>query len=386
MKMDFEFTKEQRELKDRLVQVVNQEIIPKASEYDSCQEVPKELVRLFSHEGLFEFLVPEKYGGKGKDDLRAVEVSIIREELSRGSYQADTLFALQALGSYSIVHSGSEQQKQKYLPGVAKGKILATMALTEREAGSDAANIQTTATRDGDYFVLNGSKYFISNARAAGVIVIFTSTDKSKRAKGVSAFIVEAGTPGLTLKPFRVISPHDIDEVVLTNCKVPKENLLGELGGGFKVAMRTLDVIRTSVGAAAVGLAQSAFDYALAWSKKRIQFGRPIAENQLIKAKLTDMATEIQAARFLVYYAAWLKDQGRRVIMESSMAKYWATEMAQRVVDQALQIHGGYGVMLDYPMERLYRNVRAARIYEGTTEIHKQIVADQLLKRDGGSP
>ena len=380
--MDFNLTPEQEELKTRVRDLVDRHIAPKAAEIDQTSEIPWDIMERMAEAGLFKFLVPEEYGGSGRGDLRALELSLIREELSRGSYQADTIYALNGLGSYSIVHSGTDEQKKKYLPPIAEGKALACMALTEKDAGSDAANLSTTAVLEGDEWVLNGEKLFASNAGVASVIVVFATVDPSRGAKGITAFVVDPKEVELEFNPIRVLSPHDICEIVLKDVRLPKDSVLGEVGHGFRVAMKTLDVLRTSVGAAAVGMAQNALDLAVDWARTRKQFGKPLADFQLTQDKLTDMATEIHAGRLMVYYAAWLKDQGTpRVTLESSMAKWWCTEMAQRVVDKALQIFGGYGVRMDYPMQRLYRAVRAPRLYEGATEIQKLIVCRELLKR-----
>jgi alkylation response protein AidB-like acyl-CoA dehydrogenase len=380
--MNFDLTPEQQKLKEKIRELVDREIASRAAEIDKTSAIPWDVLKLMADAGLFKFLIPEEYGGSGKGDLRALELSLIREELARGSYQADSIYALNGLGSYSIVHSGTEEQKQKFLPPIAEGTALACMALTETEAGSDAANLSTTATADGDGWVLNGEKLFASNASVASVIVVFATVDKSKGAHGITAFVVDPTEVTLEFKPIQVLAPHDICEVIFRDVRLPKDSVLGEVGHGFRVAMKTLDVLRTSVGAAAVGMAQNALDLAVRWAQKRVQFGKPLAEFQLIQDKLADMATEIHAGRLMVYYAAWLKDKGKaRVTLESSMAKWWCTEMAQRIVDQAVQIYGGYGVRMDYPMQRLYRAVRAPRLYEGTTEIQKLIVCRELLKR-----
>ena len=380
--MNFDLTPEQQALKDKIRDLVDREISPRAADIDKTSAIPWDVMGHMADAGLFKFLIPEQYGGSGKGDLRALELSLIREELARGSYQADSIYALNGLGSYSIVHSGTEKQKQKFLPPIAAGTSLACMALTEKEAGSDAANVNTTATAVGDEWVLNGDKIFASNAGVANVIVVFATVDKSKGAHGITAFVVDPAEVELEFKPIQVLAPHDICEIIFKDVRIPKDSVLGEVGHGFRVAMKTLDVLRTSVGAAAVGMAQGALDLAVDWARNRVQFGKPLSEFQLIQDKLADMATEIHAGRLMVYYAAWLKDKGTpRVTMESSMAKWWCTEMAQRVVDKAVQIYGGYGVRMDYPVQRLYRAVRAPRLYEGTTEIQKLIVCRELLKR-----
>jgi len=380
--MNFEFTEEQKALRAKVRAMVDKDILPRAAEIDSKTEIPWDVMKIMADNGLFRFLIPEEYGGSGKGDLRALELSLIREELSRGSYQADTIYALNGLGSYSITHSGTEKQKQTYLPPIAKGEMLACMALSEKEAGSDPASLKTTAVLEGNKWVLNGAKFFASNAGVAGVICVFATVDPSKGAHGITAFILDPNISKYEVKPFQVLSPHDICEITLKNTKIPKENVLGEVGHGFRVAMKTLDVLRTSVGAAAVGMAQHALDITVERVKSRVQFGHPLADFQITQDRLADIATEIHAGRLMVYYAAWLKDSGlkKSVTYESSMAKWWCTEMAQRVVDKCLQMWGGYGVMMDYPMQRLYRAVRAPRLYEGTTEIQKVIVARELLK------
>ena len=381
--MDFKLSPEQRELRDKVRRMVDQDIMPRAEEIDKTSDVPWDVMEMMADAGLFKFLIPEEYGGSGQGDLRALELSLIREELARGSYQADAIYALNGLGSYSIVHSGTEAQKKKFLPPIAAGKMLACMSLSEKDAGSDAGNVSTLAVLDGDEWVLNGEKIYASNASVAGVIVLFATVDKSLGAKGITAFVIDPKEVKLTFNAIHVLAPHDICEIVLKDVRIPKDSVLGEVGHGFRVAMKTLDVLRTSVGAAAVGMAQHALDLASKWALTRKQFGRPLAHFQMTQDKLADMATEIHAGRLLVHYAAWLKDSGtkERVTMESSMAKWWCTEMAQRVVDKALQIYGGYGVRMDYPMQRLYRQVRAPRLYEGATEIQKLIVCREHLKQ-----
>ena len=381
--MDFKLSPEQQQLRDKVREMVERDIWPRAEEIDKTSDVPWDVMQMMADAGLFKFLIPEAYGGSGQGDLKALELSLIREELARGSYQADTIYALNGLGSYSIVHSGTEAQKTKFLPQIAAGKMLACMSLSEKDAGSDAANVSTIAKLEGDEWVLNGDKIYASNASVAGVIVLFATVDKSLGAKGITAFVIDPKEVKLTFNPIQVLAPHDICEIILEDVRIPKDSVLGEVGHGFRVAMKTLDVLRTSVGAAAVGMAQHALDLAADWALTRKQFGSPLAHFQMTQDKLADMATEIHAGRLMVHYAAWLKDSGakERVTLESSMAKWWCTEMAQRVVDKALQIYGGYGVRMDYPMQRLYRQVRAPRLYEGATEIQKLIVCRELLQQ-----
>jgi alkylation response protein AidB-like acyl-CoA dehydrogenase len=339
------------------------------------------LVRQIAGAGLLKYAVPQELGG-AREKVSARDLCIMREELARGDALADTMFALQALGSYPITLAANAKQKQKYLPAVANGAAIAAFAITEPEAGSDVASLQTAALRRGDEFVLNGTKRFISNAGIADFYVVFASTEPAKKAKGVSAFIVEANTPGLAVtEKTQLLSPHPIGVLEFKECVASQTSLLGAEGEGLKIALETLDVLRCSVGAAAVGFAQRALEEAIRYSKARRQFGRVIGEFQGIQFKLADMATELEAARLLVYQAAWAHDAGEAdAKQKSSMAKLYATEAAQRIVDQALQIHGGSGVVAGSITERLYRDVRALRIYEGTSEIQKLVIARGLLK------
>lgn len=342
----------------------------------------RSLVQEFGAAGFLRHAAPRHFGGV-REQVEARDLCILREELARGDALADTMFALQALGSYPIVLAGGAGQKQNYLPRVASGAAIAAFAITEPEAGSDVASLQTTAVRQGDQFKLNGTKRFISNAGIANFYVVFASTAPEKKAKGVSAFIVDANASGLAVKEkTQLLSPHPIGVLEFTDCIVPQSALLGVEGDGLKIALETLDLLRCSVGAAAVGFAQRALEEAVRYSKTRRQFGRPIAEFQGIEFKLAEMATELEAARLLVYQAAWAHDCGNAdAKQKSSMAKFYATEAAQRVVDQALQIHGGAGLVAGSIMERLYRDVRALRIYEGTSEIQKIVIARELLKK-----
>ena len=341
-----------------------------------------ELVRQLGAAGFLKYAVPRQFGGFGAT-VEARHLCILREELARVDALADTLFALQALGSYPIALVGNDQQKARYLPKVAGGEAIAAFAITEPEAGSDVASLQTVAVRHGERFVLNGTKRFISNAGIADFYVVFAATEPAKKAKGVSAFIVDANTPGVTItEKTKLLSPHPIGVLEFTDCAVAAAALLGAPGDGLKVALATLDLLRCSVGAAAVGFAQRALDEAIQYSQSRRQFGRTIGEFQGIQFKLADMATELEAARLLVYQAAWAHDGGVEAAKQkSSMAKLYATEAAQRIVDQALQIHGGSGLIAGSIMERLYRDVRALRIYEGTSEIQKVVIARGLLKK-----
>lgn len=373
---------EEQALKAFVAGVAERVLQPLAAAWGEREGMNWELVRALGREGLFPLLVPTAYGGALAGPFRAMTLCLVREELARRCSPAEELFAIQGLGSYPILLAGSEAQKRRYLPPLARGEQVPAFALTEPEAGSDAAALATRAERDGRGWVLSGHKRLISNAPVADLYVVFARTAPERGTRGISAFLVPRGTPGLRGSPLRTMAPHVIGELVFEECRLPPDSLLGAEHEGWRIAMATLDVFRASVGAQAVGLAQAAFDLALEHARSRVQFGQPLAEFQLIQAKLADMATELRAARLLVYAAARLADAGAaRVTLESSMAKLFATEMAQHVVDQALQIHGGVGVLRGSPIERLYREVRAPRIYEGTSEIQRLIIARQLLRR-----
>jgi acyl-CoA dehydrogenase len=347
------------------------------------------LLALLGKEGFIAYVAPKRFGG-ARDKVQVRDLCLIREELARSSALADTMFAIQALGSYPITISASNQQKSSYLPPIARGKTIAAFALTEPEAGSDVASLKTRAVRQGKNYVLTGVKSLISNAGIAHTYVVFASTDPARGAKGISAFVVDGKTPGLVLKEkTQLLSPHPIGTVAFEECCIPETNRLGAEGEGVKIALRTLDALRCTVGAAAIGFAQRALHEATQYSQKRRQFGRALAEFQGTQFKLADMATELEASRLLVYQAAWMHDQDIGALKQkSAMAKLFATEAAQRIIDRALQIHGGMGLLAGSIMERLYRDVRALRIYEGTSEIQKLVIARTLLnsssvKREG---
>jgi acyl-CoA dehydrogenase len=343
----------------------------------------RRLVSRLGKDGLLAYVAPKKFGGV-REEVQSRDFCVIREELAWGSALADTMFAVQALGSYPIHLAGTKEQKAHYLPPLAKGTAIAAFALTEPEAGSDVASLQTRAVKNGRGYRLSGVKHFISNAGIAQTHVVFASTNPDEKGKGISAFIVEGGTPGLILKEkTALLSPHPIGVLAFADCFVPENGRLGGEGDGLKIALRTLDALRCTVGAAAVGLAQRALDEALRYSQLRRQFGQALSGFQATQLKLADMATEIEASRLLVYRAASASDCGEADLApKSAMAKLFATEAAQRIVDQAVQIHGGAGVVSGNIVERLYRDVRALRIYEGTSEIQKLVIARNLLKRE----
>lgn len=376
--MDFRLTEEEEMLRAKVRQFASDKLAPIAPRVDELDEVSWEVARLLAENEIFNLVIPGEYGGAG---IKAVPISIVREELSRISIHADLLFAEMALCTVPISTFGTPAQKQKYLPPFLRGKTLGSFALTEPDAGSDVANLKTTAVLDGNDYVLNGSKCFASVGPFAQIYVTFARTDPTQTgSRGISAFIVEKGTPGFEGKPMKLMGPHPIAELTFTDCRVPQENLIGEPGRGMRVALSTLDFMRMSVGASAIGIAQRAFEEAVNYSKKRVAFGQSIAQFQSTQFKLADMALDIDAARLLVYRAAWMRDAvAERVSKESAMAKLFATEMAWRVVDQSLQLHGGYGVVKGMPIERLYRAVRQPRVYEGTSEIQRVIIARSIL-------
>jgi acyl-CoA dehydrogenase len=313
-------------------------------------------------------------------DLRGC--CLMREALGEASPLADAVFALQGLGSTPILLSGTAAQKERWLGPIAAGEVMTAFAMTEPEAGSDVASISTAAVRDGTGYVLNGGKTLISNAGIADLYTVFASTDSSKGAKGISCFLVPANAPGLEFSGSQVLSaPHPLGELAFRNCRVPADALLGQEGRGFGLGLAALDRLRPTVAAAACGMATRALAEALGHVRRRKQFGKPLAEFQLVQQKLARIATDLTAARLLVYRAAYEKDQGQeRITAEAAMAKSFATEMAQRAVDDAVQLIGGRGVLMNHPVDRLYRAVRALRIYEGTTEIQQLIIAGELLK------
>ncbi|HLG13945.1 MAG TPA: acyl-CoA dehydrogenase family protein [Blastocatellia bacterium] len=359
----------------------NRKLAGEAAPARTEDELARELVSALAREKLLEYTVPREFGGWA-DSLDVRALCVIREHLSYESSLADLMFAMQGLGSFPITLAGSEEIKRRFLPRVANGTAVAAFAITEPEAGSDVSAIQTTARRDGAGYVIDGEKTFISNAGLADFYTVFAKTDPGKGAKGISAFVVEKDAPGFSFEEkIELIAPHPIGRIAFRECRVPASNLLGEEGEGFKIAMTTLDTFRSTVGAAAVGLGWRALDEAISYAKRRVQFGKPIAEFQATQMKLAEMATDLDAARLLVYRAAWKKDSGAdRVTLEAAMAKLFATEAAQRIIDAAVQIHGGVGVVRGSVVEHLYRDVRALRIYEGTSEIQKLVIASQLLK------
>lgn len=369
-------------LRARVREWVEKKLISREKHAITIEEEARILVNWLGSEGFFAYAIPESFGGK-RDKVQARDLCTLREELARGDALADTVFAVQALGSYPITLAGSEEQRSRYLPGIARGEIVAAFALTEPEAGSDVSSLHTSAVKAGNQYELTGVKRFISNAGIADSYIVFASTEPVKKGKGISAFVIPANTAGLSVSAkMELLSPHPIGSLTFDDCVVPESARLGEEGDGLNIAFGTLDLLRCTVGAAAVGLAQRALEEAIDYSSSRRQFGRSIAEFQGTQFKLAQMATDLEAARLLVYQAAWAHDcDGEEVKQKSSMAKLFATEKAQKIVDHALQIHGGIGLVRGSIMERLYRDVRALRIYEGTSEIQKLVIARELLKK-----
>ncbi len=369
---------EHRNLAADLDTFVEQEIDGTKDEDGDVDARLRKYVISLGQAGVLEFVVASS---ERKPDVRAV--CLIRETLSYSSALADLAFVMQGLGTYAISQAAPEHVRDFWISRAAEGKSVAAFALTEPDAGSDVSAIKTTAQRDGDAYVINGVKRFISNAGVADFYTVFarTGTQANGRAS-LSAFVVGAKIPGFSVvERTPMIAAHPIGQIEFKDCRVPAEDMVGAEGDGFLLAMRTLDMFRPSVGAAACGLARRALDEAVAYAKNRKQFGRVLAEHQLVQEKLADMITELDAARLLVYRAAYLRDTGTtRVTRESSEAKLFATEAAGRIIDQAVQIHGGAGLVRGSVVERLYRDVRALRIYEGTSEIQKLIIASQLLK------
>lgn len=371
------FTAEHRNLATALDTFVEQEIEPRAIEEGDADARLREYVGMLGKIGFLEYAVALP-GAK----LESRAICLIRETLSYSSALADLAFVMQGLGTYAISQAASEHVRDFWISRAAKGKSVAAFALTEPDAGSDVASIKTTAERDGDTYIINGRKRFISNAGVADFYTVFarTGTEESGRTS-LSAFVVGARVPGVTVVRIPMMGAHPIGEIEFNNCRVPAEDMVGAEGDGFLLAMRTLDMFRASVGAAACGMARRALNEAIGYAANRKQFGRLLAEHQLVQEKLADSITELDASRLLVYRAAYLKDTATgRVTRETSEAKLYATEAACRIIDHAVQIHGGSGLVRGSIVERLYRDIRALRIYEGTSEIQKLIIATQLMK------
>ncbi|NOZ68117.1 MAG: acyl-CoA dehydrogenase [Deferribacteres bacterium] len=388
--MDYFLDEEQLMIRDLARQIADEKIVPVRAELDEKEEFPWDIMKALAQSDFFGLYIPEEYGGLGKGGF---ELSIAIEELSRACLGVSTSYAANALGTYPILLFGSEEQKKKYLPDIASGRRLVAFALTEANAGSDAAGVQTTARLEGEEYVLNGTKQWITNGGEAEIYTVIAITDRAKGARGASAFIVEKGTPGFTFgkKENKMgIRASSTRELIFEDCRIPKENLIGRQGMGFIVAMKTLDKSRTGVGAQGVGVAQGAFEAAVNFAKERRQFGAPVISFQAVQHMLADMATQIEAARALVYSVARYIDSGARdVSKESAMAKLFATDVAMKVTVDAVQVMGGSGYMREYPVEKMMRDAKILQIYEGTNQIQRNIIGQSLIKetakkRQGG--
>ena len=379
--MDYFLTEDQIEIRDIARKIAQEKIKPLREKYDEEGTFPWDIVKIMAQTDLFAVLIPEEYDGiSGK----VMDLAIVTEELSKVDAGIALSFGATGLGLYPILLSGSEEQKQKYLPQIAAGEKLAAFALTEANAGSDAGGIETTAEKDGDFYVLNGTKQWITNGSEADIYTVFAMTNKAKGARGASCFIVEKGTPGFSFgkKENKMgIRASATTELIFENVRVPKENMIGREGTGFMVAMKTFDKSRPMVGAQAVGIAQGAYEEAARYAKQRHQFGKPISSFQAIQFMLADMATQIEAARALVYATSRMIDSGvKKYSKESAMCKTFASDVAMKVTVDAVQVLGGYGYMKEYPVEKMMRDAKITQIYEGTNQIQRSIIASNLLK------
>ncbi|MCZ6625714.1 MAG: acyl-CoA dehydrogenase [Deltaproteobacteria bacterium] len=379
--MDFDLTEEQRVLKQTIREFAQREVAPGASERDEKGRFPHELIPEMAQLGLFGIMIPEEYGGAGLD---ALSLAIVIEELARvDGAMALIVASHNSLCSEHIYNFGNDEQRKRFLVPLAHGEKLGAWSLTEPGSGSDAGALKSRAKLDGNHWVIDGEKLFTTQGSTAGIYTIMASTDPSRRAKGISAFIVEAGTPGLSVGKVENklgVRASDTASLQLEGLRVPKENLLGKLNGAFEDALRVLDGGRIGIGSMAVGLARGALEESTRYAKQRQQFGRPIATFEAIQWKLSDMATEIDAARLMVYRAAQLRGMGQPFKRAASEAKLFASEVAMRATTQAIQIHGGYGYLKDFPVERYFRDARVCEIGEGTSEIQRMVIAKELLR------
>jgi alkylation response protein AidB-like acyl-CoA dehydrogenase len=379
--LDFQLSEEQRHLRKTVREFAEGEILPHVMEWDEAAHFPLETIKALGRLGLMGVIFPTEYGGAG---MGYIEYASAIEELSRVDGSVGIIVAAHtSLCSNHIFVAGTEEQRQRYSPRLASGEFIGAWGLTEPGSGSDSGSARMSAVRKGDCWVLNGTKTFCTNGHYADVVVVVAVTDRSAHTHGLSAFIVDRGTRGF--RPGKKenklgLRASDTAEMIFEDCVVPRQNLLGQEGNGFIDAMRVLDGGRISIAALALGMAQGAYEASLKYSKQREQFGRPISDFQAIQWKLADMATEIDAARLLTTRAAWMKDNGMKTTLESSMAKLYASEVAVRAAGEAVQIHGGYGFIKDFPAEKFYRDVKLCTIGEGTSEIQRLVIARQLLK------
>ena len=379
--MDFSLTEDQKMLKTMIREFAEKELEPIAAQIDEESRFPAESIKKMAELGLMGIPFPDKYGGSGAG---VIEFAIAVEEISRVCASTGIIYLVTAgLAGKPIYQFGNEEQRQRFTVPIAKGEKLACFALTEASAGCDAAAIETTATRRDDGYVLNGTKLFITNGAEADIVLVFATVDKSLGYRGIAAFIVEKGTPGFSVGKLEHklgIRASSTAELVFEDCFVPEANRLGDEGKGFRLALEAIDSSRISIAAQALGIAQGAFDKALAYAKERQQFGQPIANFQAIQWMLADMATQIDAARLLIYRAAYLEDKGLPFTKEAAMAKVFAPEVAMFVTTKAIQIYGGYGYVKDYPLERYFRDAKITGIYEGTDEMQRMTIARSLIR------
>ncbi len=378
--MKFELSQEQQLFREMVREFAAKEVAPRAKDVDEQAIFPHETIKKMGELGLMGVAIPTEFGGAGADNIC---YAIGMEEIARACASTSVVMSVSnSLVGDLLYRFGSEAQKRKYLRPLAGGQIVGCFALSEPAAGSDAAAQQTTARKEGDSFILNGTKNFITNALEADIALVFATVDRELRDKGVCAFIVERGTRGFSIAKVEKklgIKGSSCCQILFEGCQVPAENLLGEVGQGFKIAMASLDAGRIGIAAQAVGIAQAALDISLGYSTQRMAFNKPIASFQAIQWMIADIATQTEAARLLTYRAAWLKDRGVRHTKESAMAKLFASETASRAATKALQIHGGYGYLYDFPAQRLFRDARVTEIYEGTSEIQRLVIAHHLL-------
>jgi butyryl-CoA dehydrogenase len=379
--MDYFLTEEQLMIRDLARQIAQEKIVPVRQELDEHNRFPHEIIKSMAQADLLGIYIPEEYGGLGKGSL---DFYIAIEEISKACLGVSTTYAANALGSYPLLLFGSDEQKKKYLPDIAAGRKLVAFGLTEANAGSDASGIQTTARLEGNEYVLNGTKQWITNGGEADVYTIIAITDRAKGPRGASAFVVEKGTPGFTFgkKENKMgIRSSCTTELIFSDCRIPKENLIAKQGMGFIVAMKTLDSSRAGVGAQGVGVAQGAIDEALKFAKQRVQFGQPITSFQAVQHLLADMQTQTEAARALVYAVARMIDGGAKDFSRpSAMAKLFATDVAMKVTTDAVQVMGGSGYMKEYPVEKMMRDAKILQIYEGTNQIQRNVIALDMIK------
>ena len=382
--MDYFLTEEQQMIREITAKIAAEKIRPVRAELDEKEEFPWEIMEILAQSDLFGVYLPEEYGGLGGGVL---ENCLAVEELGRACIGVATTYAASGLGAYPILLHGSEEQKQEYLPAIASGEKIAAFAVTEANAGSDAGGIQTTAARDGDHYVLNGTKQWITNGGEAEIYTVVALTDRKKGARGASAFILEKGDPGFSFgkKEQKLgIRTSATRELLFDDCRIPADRIIDREGMGFIVTMKTFDVSRPGIGALAVGLSQGALDISVEYARKRVQFGKPIISFQAVQHMLADMATETEAARALVYAAARYIDNGAKDISKwSAMSKLFPTDVAMRVTTNAVQVLGGYGYMRDYPVEKMMRDAKILQIYEGTNQIQRNIIGQELNKEYG---